>query len=107
MEHHPHIAKLVKSCYIFDADRVISTGFKNAWLRHSPDLNPCDFYLCGHLKDMVYRKQHASVAEIIKSSMARHVRCVTTDILNVTVDNSVLRFQHVVATGGSHIEHVI
>jgi hypothetical protein len=32
-------------------DRIISDGI---WLARSPDLNPCDFFLCGCLKDKVY-----------------------------------------------------
>lgn len=104
----PHIAKEVKKLLrdTFGADRLISRGFDNAWPPRSPDLNPCDFYLWGHLKDMVYRERHASVADL-KSSIKRHVRCVTPEILNATVDHAVLRFQHVVASGGSHIEHIM
>jgi hypothetical protein len=33
-------------------DRIISRGF---WPVRSRDLAPCDFYLCGNLKDRVYR----------------------------------------------------
>ncbi|GFW04430.1 hypothetical protein TNCV_877991 [Trichonephila clavipes] len=40
-------------------------------------------------------------------SVTRHVRCVTTEILNSMVDHAVIRFQHVVASGGSHIEHIM
>ncbi|GFV13988.1 hypothetical protein TNCV_524651 [Trichonephila clavipes] len=50
--------------------------------------------------------QHASVAEL-KPDIKRHVRCVKTDILNATMHHAVLRFQHVVASGGSHIEHIM
>ena len=71
----PHIAKPVKNLIhdIFGVNRVISRGFENAWPSGLPGLNPCDFYLLGHLKDMVYRERHASVAEL-KSRIMRHVR---------------------------------
>ena len=103
-----HIDKCVKKLLhdIFGADEVISKGFKNIWPPLSPDLNPCNFYLWRHLKEMVYRDRHASVAEL-RSSITKHVRCVTKEILNVTVDHAVLCFQHVVAAGGSHIEHIM
>ena len=44
-----HIAKPVKKLLhdTFGTDRVIRKGLKNAWPLHSPDLNPCDFYLWG------------------------------------------------------------
>ncbi|GFV55783.1 hypothetical protein TNCV_167681 [Trichonephila clavipes] len=40
-------------------------------LPRSPDLDPCDFYLWGHLKDMVYRERYTFVTEFI-SSIMRH-----------------------------------
>ncbi|GFV86768.1 uncharacterized protein TNCV_3964981 [Trichonephila clavipes] len=103
-----HIAKPVKKLlhYAFGADRVISRGFEAARPPHSTDHSPCDFYQWGHLKDMVYSERHASVAEL-KSSISRHVRCVTTEILNAIVDHAFLRFQHVFTSGASHIEHIM
>ncbi|KAJ4451919.1 hypothetical protein ANN_03397 [Periplaneta americana] len=35
-------------------DRWIGRGGPIAWPPHSPDLNPLDFYLWGHLKSLVY-----------------------------------------------------
>ena len=35
--------------------RVISKDFPVAWPPRSSDLNPCDFWLWGFLKDHVYR----------------------------------------------------
>jgi hypothetical protein len=32
-------------------NRIINSGI---WAAHSPDLNPCDFFLWGCLKDKVY-----------------------------------------------------
>ena len=55
---------------------------------------------------MIYREGHASAAEL-KSSITKHVRCDTKEIANTTVDYVFLRFQLVVASGGSHIEHIM
>jgi hypothetical protein len=33
-------------------DRFIGRGGPIAWPRRSPDLNPPDFYLCGHLNPL-------------------------------------------------------
>ncbi|GBM90080.1 hypothetical protein AVEN_220365-1 [Araneus ventricosus] len=30
-----------------------------------PDLNPCDFFLWGHLKDTVYRKNPTTIADLV------------------------------------------
>ena len=35
-------------------DRVLGRFFAFPWPSHSPDLNVCDFFLWGHLKDKVY-----------------------------------------------------
>lgn len=37
--------------------RWIGRGGPVAWPARSPDLNPCDFYLWGHLKDIVYKNE--------------------------------------------------
>jgi hypothetical protein len=37
--------------------RNISNG---TWPAHSPDLNPCDFFFCGSLRDKVYNINHLS-----------------------------------------------
>ncbi|GFS98680.1 uncharacterized protein TNCV_1079101 [Trichonephila clavipes] len=89
----PHqIAKPIKKLLhdTFAADRVLSRGFESACTPpRSLDLNPCDFYLWGHLKYMVYTERNASVAEL-KSTIKRHVRCVTTQILTAMVNHAVL-----------------
>jgi hypothetical protein len=35
-------------------DRCIGRGGPTAWPQHSPDLNPLDYYLWGHLKTLVH-----------------------------------------------------
>jgi hypothetical protein len=36
-------------------DRWLGRGGPVSWPRRSPDLNPLDFFLWGHLKEIVYR----------------------------------------------------
>ncbi|GBM59222.1 hypothetical protein AVEN_240408-1 [Araneus ventricosus] len=38
----------------FENYRIISRHFQTAWPPRLPDLNPCDFWLWGYLKDVVY-----------------------------------------------------
>ncbi|GBM82001.1 hypothetical protein AVEN_231483-1 [Araneus ventricosus] len=51
-----HIATPVKQLLNlhFRNNRIISCHFRTAWSPRSPDLNPCDFWLWGYLKDVVY-----------------------------------------------------
>ncbi|GFS78129.1 uncharacterized protein TNCV_1107511 [Trichonephila clavipes] len=50
----PHITRCVKDVlkHHFTEERVISHQFRHLWPPRSPDLNPCDFWLWGHLKQL-------------------------------------------------------
>jgi hypothetical protein len=45
-------------------DRLLSRGL---WPARSPDLNPCDFYLWGNLKDKVYSNNPHTLVELQQS----------------------------------------
>ena len=46
------------------AERIISLKTDFVWAPYSPDLNPLDFFLWGHLKDCVYRDTPHSIEEL-------------------------------------------
>ncbi|GBN85469.1 hypothetical protein AVEN_161292-1 [Araneus ventricosus] len=77
----PHIATAVKQLLnlYFGNDRIISRHFPTAWPLRSPDLNPCDFWLWGYLKDVVYGVPNANLAEL-KKSITQHIHNITTVI---------------------------
>lgn len=104
----PHIARNVKQVLRrhFSDDRIISRHFPTAWPPRSPDLNPCDFWLWGYLKAMVYRDPITSLSDL-KESIERHVRNIPQFMLLSTVEHAILRFQTVADNGGHHIEHVL
>ncbi|GBM27933.1 hypothetical protein AVEN_146156-1 [Araneus ventricosus] len=47
--------------------RIINRRSSTAWPPGSPDLNPCDFWLWGYLKDVVYVGPMANLAELKKT----------------------------------------
>ena len=53
----------------------LSTKFinKNQWPAHSPDLNPCDFFLWGYLKSRVYNPMPKDLADL-KSNLDRELK---------------------------------
>ncbi|GBO01369.1 hypothetical protein AVEN_275664-1 [Araneus ventricosus] len=61
-----HIAIPVKQLLNlhFGNDRIISRHFPTTWPPWSPDLNPCDFWLWGYLKNVVYGGPIANLAEL-------------------------------------------
>ena len=77
-------------------DRVISLKTNFVWAPYSPDLNPLDFFLWGHLKDVVYRDVPLSLQEL-KDSITQHIHRINNDkdlcnrvILNFQKKNSSL-----------------
>jgi hypothetical protein len=92
--------------------RIVSNRFPQqfqcgfSWPPCSPDLNPCDYFLWGYLKDKVFSSALRTPPELnkrIKESCA-HVR---SGMLTSAVQNFVLRRQAVRESQGAHIEHVI
>jgi len=72
----------------------------------SPDLNPCDYFLWGYLKDKVFGSAPRSLPELkkrIKESCTR----VTRGMLARVVENFLLRLQAVREFQGAYIKHVI
>ena len=48
------------------------------WAPYSLDLNPLDFFLWGHLKDLVYRDSLATSLDL-KDSISNHIQRVKAD----------------------------
>jgi hypothetical protein len=92
--------------------RIMSNRFPQqfqcgfSWSPCNPDLNSCDCFLWGYLKDKVFSSAPRTLPELkekIKSSCAQ----VTTGMLTRVVQNFVLCLQAVRESQGAHIEHVI
>ncbi|GBM08385.1 hypothetical protein AVEN_108380-1 [Araneus ventricosus] len=104
----PHIATPVKQLFNlhFGNDRIISHHFPTAWSPRSPDLNPCDFWLWGYLKDVVYGGPNANLTEL-KNRITQHIHNIATETLRSVVEHAVLRFQLIGENGGQHSEHFL
>ena len=90
----PHIAHPVKQLlrHYFGNARIISRHFPTTWPSRSPDLNPCDFWLWGYLKDVVFRDPIANLEEL-KACISQHILNVTLETLQSVVEHAVCRFQ--------------
>ncbi|GBN41737.1 hypothetical protein AVEN_192270-1 [Araneus ventricosus] len=104
----PQIATLLKHLLNlhFVKDRIISRHFPTAWPPRSPDLNPCDFWLWGYIKDVVYGDPVANLTEL-KNRITQHIHNITTETLRSVVEHAVLSFQLIGENGGHHIEHFL
>ncbi|GBN16525.1 hypothetical protein AVEN_64222-1 [Araneus ventricosus] len=90
----------------FGNDRIVSRHFPTARSPRSPHLNPCDFWLWGYLKDVVYGGPNANLAEL-KNRITQHIHNITTETLRFVVAHAVLCFQLIGENGGQHIEHFV
>ncbi|GFV03165.1 uncharacterized protein TNCV_4017621 [Trichonephila clavipes] len=66
---------------------------------HHGHFNPCDFWLWGYLKDVVFIAPISHLAEL-KSRIVQHILNVIPDTLRPIVEHTVSRFKLVTDNGG-------
>ncbi|QQP36931.1 Uncharacterized protein FKW44_022178, partial [Caligus rogercresseyi] len=74
-----HKAKLVQSWLKKNVPNFCDF---NTWPPHSPDLNPCDYYLEGKLEREVRATHHSNVASL-KASIKLEMNKLDHDIYNL------------------------
>uniref|UniRef100_A0A1Y1L7H2 Tc1-like transposase DDE domain-containing protein n=1 Tax=Photinus pyralis TaxID=7054 RepID=A0A1Y1L7H2_PHOPY len=90
-------------------NRWIGRGGPVAWPPRSPDLTPLDFFLWGHLKNLVYSENGIidSVEELVARVMAASEVIKTNPMMVLKSSNSVpRRCRLCVAAGGGIFENV-
>ncbi|GFV41160.1 transposable element tc3 transposase [Trichonephila clavipes] len=90
----------------FTEGRVISRPFRHLWPPRSPDLNPWDFWLWGHLRQLVSCDQPRTLPDL-KDSISRHVLNMSQNTLRSTGEHAILRFQIVAENDGPHVEPLL
>ena len=103
----PHTARRVMA-WLNDhfETRVISRFTQNQWASHSPDLNPLDFFLWGHIKDQLSGEQFETLNDL-KTRVAHLMRTVSHRQCEDTIQHFVRRIQRCFERAGRHIEHLI
>ena len=76
------------------------------WPPYSPDINPCDFFLWGYLKDRVYRTSPKTIDDL-KLAIQTEINGVRTEVLKSVTDNFKKRIYNLVASEGEHFENLI
>ena len=75
------------------------------WAPHSPDLNPCDFYLWGYLKAVSYRGKPVDLEEL-KQAVEETVRGIPMATCKAVIANFAKRVERCLAVNGTHFEHM-
>ena len=90
-------------------DRVIGLGYRNRydtgidWPPSSPDLNPCDYFMWGYIKDVVYKKQYNTIEEV-EQAIREAFWNIPIQHINSAILNFSNRLQVLQAINGAHIE---
>jgi hypothetical protein len=84
-------------------NRLISRGL---WPARSPDLNPCDFYLWGNLKDKVCSNNPHTLVEL-KQSVRETISSIEVSELKLVSNNIFKRLEACLRAEGRHFEHLL
>ena len=76
------------------------------WPAHSPDLNPCDYFLWGYLKSKVYKPKPVDT-EMLLRNIKREVKKISGDTCKRVIDNFIERVKQGKLMKGRHLENVI
>ncbi|KAK9688465.1 hypothetical protein QE152_g35295 [Popillia japonica] len=71
---------------IIGLDAQQFTGGGITWPPYSPDLNPCDFYLWGSLKDTVYRDS-IDTLDNLEMAIRQRIEAIPHTTLQAVLDN--------------------
>ena len=76
------------------------------WLLRSPDLTPCDFFLWGYVKDLVYVPPLPKSVDDLKTRITEALKTINPDMLVRVWQEMEYRFDVCRVTKGSFIEHL-
>ncbi len=109
----PHTSNIVLD-YLHETfgDKVISRRYPEvkdlgqSWPAHSPDLNPCDYFLWGYLKSTVYRPKPVDTDMLLKN-IKRDVKKISEEMCGRVINNFIVRVKQGKLMKGRHLENVI
>lgn len=91
--------------------RVIGLGYPKfahgglEWPPYSPDLNPCDYFLWGYIKDHCYADNPKTVDELV-GAIKKTTGGVTNDMLERVFDSFRKRIEFCANSNGAHFENM-
>ncbi|GBM69984.1 hypothetical protein AVEN_207366-1 [Araneus ventricosus] len=87
-----------------DYDKHTESGME--WSPYSPDLTPCNGFLWGHLKDLVYRQIPQRIAKL-KQHINTVYEAIPSDMFGQVCGKFCLRLRHIVAENGGYFENIV
>ena len=85
---------------------MISPKIDNPWAGHSPDLNPCDFFLWNDSKDNVYAA-NPQTPQDLKTAITRFIKAIPEDMCKRVIENFTVMLNECLNRRVAHIEHIL
>ena len=85
---------------------IISHHSDIPWPAWSPDLVPCDFFLCGYLKGEVYKHRPRNLLEL-KMAIREEIQQITPAMTVRVMRNFRRHFNSYINTQGPHMDDVV
>ena len=82
---------------------LISLRGDIGWSAHSPDLNPCNFFLWGYLKS----SNRSQSIEQLKDAICQEFIAIQHEMIRRVIDNFRERLRQCVDNNGSHLTDLI
>ena len=76
------------------------------WPQHSCDMTPCDFFLWGYVKGLVYVPPLPANLEEVKQRITTALQTATQDMLQRVLEELEYRIDVYHVSDGAHIEHL-
>ena len=102
-----HTAKIPMDC-LREAfpGRLISRRGDVNWPARSPDLAPCDYFLWGYLKSLVY-KDRPHTLEHLQNNIKTEIANIPVDMLEKVDKSFRNRLHQCINNGGKHLKDII
>lgn len=103
----PHFGRIVREYLdeIFPGKWIGRRGTIE-WPARSPDMTPLDFFLWGHIKNIVYKNRPPNIQDL-QERIRHEIVNITPNTLLDTLENFVQRIHYCQEVNGGHFEHFI
>lgn len=103
----PHFGRVVRA-YLDETfpDKWIGRRGAIEWPARSPDMTPLDFFLWGHIKNVVYKNRPQNIEEL-QERIRHEISTIPPNTLLDSLQNFVQRIHYCQEVNGEHFEHLI
>ncbi len=103
----PHTAKkTMELLEKFFGEKIISNKSVDFWPPYSPDLNPCDYFLWGFLKDRVFSENIGNIS-LLKERIKQVFTEISEEICKKVVNNLRFRLNYCIMKNGKHFSNIM